>query len=67
MIIREATKADRPILEELVHAYLDEHWARPYPQPPPGPYLDEGQLVVAEVDGNVVGMAKGELRARRGQ
>lgn len=62
MTIREATEADRPILEELVLAYLDEHWARPYPPPPPGPYLDEGQIVVAEVDGEVVGMAKGELR-----
>ena len=55
MIIREATEADLPILEELVLAYLDEHWARPYPQPPPGPYIAEGQLVVAEVDGNVAG------------
>jgi ribosomal protein S18 acetylase RimI-like enzyme len=62
MNIRPATGADRSALEELVHAYLDEHWARPYPPPPPGPYLDEGQLVVAEVDGEVVGMAKGELR-----
>jgi ribosomal protein S18 acetylase RimI-like enzyme len=62
MTIREATEADLPILEELILAYLDEHWARPYPPPPPGPYLDEGQIVVAEVDGEVVGMAKGELR-----
>ncbi len=29
--VREATDADRPQLEELVLAYLDEHWARPYP------------------------------------
>ncbi len=62
MKIRPATDADRPVIEELVHAYLDEHWARPYPQPPPGPFLDQGELVVAEVDGEVVGMAKGELR-----
>ena len=61
MNIRPATDADRPALEELVSAYLDEHWARPYPPPPAGPYI-EGQLVVAEVDGEVVGMAKGELR-----
>jgi GNAT superfamily N-acetyltransferase len=60
--IREATAADHPVLEELVAGYLDEHWARPYPPPPPGPYLREGRLVVAEEDGNVVGMAKGELR-----
>jgi [ribosomal protein S18]-alanine N-acetyltransferase len=62
MTVREATEADLPILEELVLEYLDEHWARPYPPPPPGPYLQEGRIVVAETDGEVVGMAKGELR-----
>jgi len=60
--VREANDADFPLLEEFVHAYLDEHWARPYPPPPPGPYLQEGRIVVAEADGEVVGMAKGELR-----
>jgi ribosomal protein S18 acetylase RimI-like enzyme len=60
--IREATEADLPILEELVAEYLDEHWARPYPAPPPGPYLEQGRIVVAEADGAIVGMAKGELR-----
>ena len=62
MKIRPATDADRPVLEELVHAYLDEHWARPYPPPPASPFLEQGELVVVEVDGEVVGMAKGELR-----
>ncbi len=62
MNVREATQADLPVLEELVAAYLDEHWARPYPAPPPGPYLREGHIVVAETDGTIVGMAKGELR-----
>lgn len=62
MTVREATEADLPILEELVLAYLDEHWARPYPPPPPGPYVSQGRIVVAEADGEVVGMAKGELR-----
>lgn len=62
MNVREATEADRPLLEEFVNAYLDEHWARPYPPPPAGPYLEEGRIVVAEGDGEVVGMAKGELR-----
>jgi GNAT superfamily N-acetyltransferase len=62
MTIREATEADLSILEELILAYLDEHWARPYPPPPPGPYLREGRIVVAETEGEVVGMAKGELR-----
>lgn len=62
MNVREATQADLPALEELVAAYLDEHWARPYPAPPPGPYLREGHIVVAEADGEILGMAKGELR-----
>lgn len=62
MNVREATQADLPALEELVAAYLDEHWARPYPAPPPGPYLSEGHIVVAEADGEIVGMAKGEQR-----
>jgi [ribosomal protein S18]-alanine N-acetyltransferase len=62
MTVREATEADFPILEEFVLAYLDEHWARPYPPPPPGPYLQNGRIIVAETDGEVVGMAKGVLR-----
>ena len=63
MTIREATAADFPALEELVSAYTDEHWARPYPPPPlPDSYLREGRVVVAEADGELVGMAKGELR-----
>jgi GNAT superfamily N-acetyltransferase len=60
--VREATQADSAALEELVASYLDEHWARPYPAPPPGPYLSEGHLVVAEADGEIIGLAKGELR-----
>jgi ribosomal protein S18 acetylase RimI-like enzyme len=60
--VREVTDADFPLLEEFVNAYLDEHWARPYPPPPAGPYLEEGRIVVAEADGEVAGMAKGELR-----
>lgn len=63
MTIREATEADYPALEELVAAYQDEYWGRPYPPPPlPDSYLREGRVVVAESDGEVVGMAKGELR-----
>ena len=62
MNVREASDADFALLEEFVQAYLDEHWARPYPPPPAGPYLQEGRIVVAESDGEVVGMAKGDLR-----
>jgi GNAT superfamily N-acetyltransferase len=60
--IREATKADHAELEELVAAYLDEHWSRPYAPPPPGPYLESGRIVVAEEDGEIVGLAKAEER-----
>ena len=62
MNVREATAADRPELEQLVAAYLDEHWARPYEPPPPGPYLDDGRIVVADEDGEILGLAKGEER-----
>jgi len=61
--IREATEADFPALEELIAAYQDEHWSRPFPPPPlPDSYLREGRILVAEADGEVVGMAKGELQ-----
>jgi ribosomal protein S18 acetylase RimI-like enzyme len=65
--IRTPTEADFAVLEELVAAYLDEHWTRPFPPPPlPESYLREGRVVVAETDGEVVGLAKGELRAGLG-
>jgi len=61
--IREATEADLPVMEELLAAYQDEFWARPYPPPAiPDSYLREGHLLVAELDGQAVGMAKGEIR-----
>jgi GNAT superfamily N-acetyltransferase len=60
--VRESTAADRSALEELVAAYLDEHWARPYAPPPPGPYLETGRIVVAEEDGEIVGLAKADER-----
>jgi [ribosomal protein S18]-alanine N-acetyltransferase len=61
--VRRATEADVPAMEELVAAYLDELWARPFPPPAlPDSFLREGRLLVAELDGEIVGMAKGELR-----
>jgi len=61
--IREATEADIPVMEELVAAYEDDFWARPHPLPAlPDTYLREGRLLVAELEGQVVGMAKGEIR-----
>ena len=63
MTIREATDADIPALEEMIASYQDELWARPYPPPPlPDSYLREGRILVAELEGELVGMAKGELR-----
>ena len=67
MTIRTPTEADFAVLEELVAAYLKEQWARPFPPPPlPDSYLREGRVVVAETDGEVVGVAKGQLRAGLG-
>src|SRR6266508_2683819 len=61
-MIREATEADLPVMEEFVAAYQDDFWARPFPPPSIGDYVREGRLLVAELDGQVVGMAKGEIR-----
>ena len=62
MTIREATEADIPVMEEFVAAYQDDFWARPFPPPSIADYVREGRLLVAELDGEVVGMAKGEIR-----
>ncbi len=63
MTIREATEADIPVMEELLAAYQDEFWARPFPPPPlPDSYLREGPLLIAELDGEVIGMAKGHVK-----
>jgi len=60
--IRDATEADIPAMEEFVAAYQDEFWARPFPPPSIADYVREGRLLVAELNGQVVGMAKGEIR-----
>jgi ribosomal protein S18 acetylase RimI-like enzyme len=63
VIVREATEADFPALRELVAAYQDELWRRPFPPPTlPDEWLTEGRVLVAERDGRVAGMARGELR-----
>lgn len=63
MTIREAIEADIPAMEELIASCQDELWARPFAPPPlPGSYLREGRILVAELEGQVIGMAKGELR-----
>jgi ribosomal protein S18 acetylase RimI-like enzyme len=61
--IREATEADLPRVREFVAAYQDEFWERPYPAPPlPEEWLREGRILLLERDGEVQGMAKGDLR-----
>ena len=63
MTVREATEADIPAMEELIASYQDELWAHPFAPPPlPDSYLREGHILVAEFDGAIVGMAKGELQ-----
>ncbi|HEV8603068.1 MAG TPA: GNAT family N-acetyltransferase [Gaiellaceae bacterium] len=68
MTIREATEADLTVLRDLVEAYRDEFWALPVPPSPLSDlWLQEGRIVVADLDGQVVGMAKGELRSGLGE
>ena len=63
MIVREATEADFPAVRDLVAAYDDEFWRRPFPpQPLPDEWLMDGRLLVAERDGKVAGVARGDLR-----
>lgn len=63
MNIRPATEADHTTVRALVERYDEEFWRRPFPPVPlPDEWLREGRLVVAEDGGEVVGVARGELR-----
>lgn len=63
MIVREAAEADFPAVRELVAAYQDELWRRPFPPPAlPDEWLTNGRLLIAERDGKIVGVARGDLR-----
>ena len=53
MTVREATGAERGRVHELLQAYFDEHWQRPFP---PGPAR------VPELDGRVVLVAAASRR-----
>jgi GNAT superfamily N-acetyltransferase len=60
--VREATTAEHTAVLDLLRAYMDELWRRPFP---PGP-LDSGTLagklvLVAEEDGHVAGAAFGDV------
>ena len=68
MIIREATEADFPTCRELVAAYQDELWRRPFPPPPlPDEWLTDGRVLIAELEGRIAGMARGEVRRGLGR
>lgn len=63
MTVREATAAERPTLRAFFAAYVEELWRRPFPAgPPPEEFVTEGHILVAEHDGEIAGMARGELR-----
>lgn len=63
MNIRAATEADRATVRALVESYNEEFWRRPFPPAPlPDEWLGEGRLIVAATDGEIVGVARGELR-----
>ncbi|MBA2297448.1 MAG: GNAT family N-acetyltransferase, partial [Actinobacteria bacterium] len=63
MIVREVTEADFPAVRDLVAAYQDEFWRRPFPAPAlPDEWLKEGRLLVAERDDEIAGVARGDLR-----
>ena len=63
MIVRDATEADYPAVRDLVKAYDDEFWRRPFPPPAlPDEWLTDGRLLIAERDGKVAGVARGDLR-----
>ena len=63
MNIRTATEADHDTVRALVDSYNEEFWRRPFPVfPLPDEWLREGRLLVAELEGEVVGLARGELR-----
>jgi ribosomal protein S18 acetylase RimI-like enzyme len=63
VIVREAAEADFPAVRELVAAYQAELWRRPFPPPAlPDEWLTNGRLLIAERDGKIVGVARGDLR-----
>ena len=65
MTVREATAAELSKVSELVRAYMDELWQRPFPPGRIGPEELEGKLVlVAEEEGELVGAAFGDAAVR---
>ena len=62
MTVREATGAEHPVVMELLQAYMDELWRRPFAPGPLDPRTLTGKLVlVAEEDAEVAGAAFGDV------
>jgi [ribosomal protein S18]-alanine N-acetyltransferase len=60
--VREATGAEHPAVLELLRAYTDELWRRPFPPGPVGADTLAGKLVlVAEEGGEILGAAFGDI------
>jgi ribosomal protein S18 acetylase RimI-like enzyme len=66
--VRPANEADHGTIRAFVDSYNTEFWRRPFPPVPlPDEWLEEGHVVVAESDGEIVGVARGELRQGLGR
>ena len=62
MTVREATGAEHAAVMDLLEAYVDELWQRPFPPGPLEPGTLTGKLVlVAEGDGEIAGAAFGDV------
>jgi GNAT superfamily N-acetyltransferase len=61
MTIREATGAEHAAVMELIEAYENELWRRPFPPRPPDPGTLAGKLVLVAEDDGVVGAAFGDV------
>ena len=67
MTVREATGAELPRVQELLQAYVDELWERPFPPGPMHMPDVEGRVLhVAEDEGRIVGAAFGKPAAEPG-
>jgi GNAT superfamily N-acetyltransferase len=61
VIVREATGADHAAVMELLRAYMDELWQRPFPPGPLDPGTLTGKLVLVAEEEGVVGAAFGDV------
>jgi ribosomal protein S18 acetylase RimI-like enzyme len=65
--VREATGAELSTVRELLQAYIEELWQRPFPPGPVHvPELNGRVVLVAEDEGRIVGAAFGKPAVERG-